>query len=135
MSLFQTKEKDGTINIIVNGYLTKDPRVFEKDGAPSIVSFSVCYGKKKYMDCKVWAGNKELFALACCLEQHDVVSVSGEYGTHTGKDGKEYSQVSVDFITVLQQAPQADMPDRPSYGAVDCGFQEIEEEDSGELPF
>ena len=140
MSLFQCKEKDGTINMTVCGYVTKDPKIFEKDGKPVIASFSVCYGKKKYMDCKAWSGNESVFALAGCLEHHDVVSVSGVYTTHTGKDGKEYGQIDADFISVLQQPqgePETAMPDRPSYGAVDSGFTEIAEdsEDEGQLPF
>lgn len=141
MSLFQCKEKDGTLNVTVNGYVTKDPRIFEKDGKPVIASFSVCYGKKKYMDCKAWSGNEELFALAGCLEHHDVVSVSGVYTTHTGKDGKEYGQIDADFISVLQQPQESAAQFAPSDGAKSGGtpegFTEIgeESEDDGQLPF
>ena len=139
MSLFQSKEKDGTVNILVNGYLTKDPYVVERDGKPLIVTFSVCYGKKKYMDCKVWAGNEKLFDLVRCLEHYDVVSASGVYGTRVGKDGKEYGQIEVDYISVLQQPPASDDADSSSTGNAEDGgdFKEIEEEEDagGQLPF
>ena len=134
MSLFQCKEKDGTVNMRVCGYATKDPRSFDK-----ITLFSVCYGKNKYMDVKVWASNKELNALATCIERHDTVDVSGIYETYVNKDGKEFGQIVADFISVLQEPPVPDYVEPPvseSGNAENGGFKEIEEEeDDGELPF
>lgn len=136
MSLFQCKEKDGTLNLNVAGYLTKEPRTFEKEGRVSMVVFSVCYGQKKYMDCKVPYFKKELLELAQCLEAHDTVDVKGVYETYKGKDGKEYGQISVDFIAVQQQAPEGDEGGEASDWKSD-GFAEIppEEQEEGELPF
>ena len=130
MSLFQCKEKDGTINMRVCGYLTKEPKSFEK-----VTLFSVCYGKKKYMDVKVWASNKELNALALCLEHHDTVDVSGVYETYVNKENKEFGQIVADFITVLQQPPAPDYVEPPEpRGDADAGdgFKEINEEEDDE---
>ena len=135
MSLFQCKQKDGTVSLLVTGYVTKDPRVFEKDGKPTVASFSVCYGSKKYMDAKVWSGRKEAFAMAQCLEAHDNVLITGEYEEYQGKDGKTYTRIDTDFISVMQLPVASEEPTEESPQTSNGGFEEIEEEEEGTIPF
>lgn len=92
MSIFYSKEQDGTLNVRVSGYLTKEPKVTEK-----VVLFSVCYGKKKYMDCKAWSKDTP-GQIAACLEAHDCVAVDGTYEVYTKSDGTERKQIVVDGI-------------------------------------
>lgn len=92
MSIFYSKEHDGTLNVRVSGYLTKEPKFTEK-----VVLFSVCYGKKKYMDCKAWAKDTP-GQIAACLEAHDCVAVDGTYEVYTKSDGTERKQIVVDGI-------------------------------------
>ncbi len=135
MSIFQSKEKDGTISIRVCGYLTKDPFIPESG---KVVLFTVCYAKDKYMDCKAW-GDKAVGELAACLERHDEVAVDGIYDSYTGKDGKQREQIVADHISVQQSAPAA-LEQDPHTGGVDGnatasdGFAD-EEDTGGELPF
>ena len=134
MSLFQTKERDGTVNIRVCGYVTKDPYI---PASGKMVLFSVCYGKEKFMDCKAWASSK-VGQLAACLERHDEVAVDGVWEQYTDKDGKERSQVRVDHIAVQMEAPKADeQQEIRQSGAESGGFTELNEaeEDEGTLPF
>lgn len=109
MSIFAFK-KDGTVNIRVCGYLPRDAKAFDKT-----VLFSVCYGKGKYMDVKVWRSNQKLADFAECLEKHDNVSVDGVFEEYTGKDSAKRSQVVADFIAVQQEAPEADTGDASGF--------------------
>ena len=135
MSLFQSKEKDGTVSILVNGYLARDPYIPDSG---KIVLFGVCYGKDKYMDCKAWTSAK-VGELAACLEKHDEVGVAGVLETYTDKDGKQRSQVRVDHLAIQMGAPTAPaQKETDSVAAAAQHFQELDEsgEDSGgELPF
>ena len=134
MSLFQTKERDGTVNIRVCGYVTKDPYI---PTSGKMVLFSVCYGKEKFMDCKAWASSK-VGQLAACLERHDEVAVDGVWEQYTDKDGKERSQVRVDHIAVQMEAPKADEQQELRQSSAESGgFTELNEaeEDDGTLPF
>lgn len=129
MSIFHFRERDGTINVGVNGYLPKEPKVLEK-----VVLFSVCYGKDKYMDCKAWASDTA-GRVAACLERHDYVAVDGIYETYTGKDGKEHSQVVVDGIFVMAEPVASTYAEpAPSGTSSSSSFAELTEDD-GELPF
>jgi len=132
MSLIQSKERDGTVSLHVCGYVTKDPYIPQSG---KVVLFSVCYGKDKYMDCKVWA-DKKAGQLAACLEKHDDVCVDGVLDAYE-KDGKTKVQISVDFLTVQQEAPSTpEAEDAAEASASPEGFTELnEEDDGGELPF
>lgn len=125
--ILYSKEQDGTMNVHVTGYLTKDPKITEK-----VVLFSVCYGKKKYMDCKAWKNEKQ-GEIASLLERHDVVSVDGTMDSYTDRDGKERSQLSVDGIFVMQiAAPVSDASGLPPSSST---FEELAGEDESDLPF
>lgn len=131
--LLQSREKDGTVSVIVGGYVTKDPYIPESG---KVVLFSVCHGKDKYKDCKVWA-DKKAGKLAACLEKHDEVVVYGVIEPYTGKDGKERFQIAVDHIAVQQEPmePQAAPRAETGGGPLPEGFTEQDGEDDGELPF
>lgn len=135
MSIFAFK-KDGVVNIRVCGYLTRDAKAFDKT-----VLFSVCYGKDRYMDVKVWRSNRKLSDFAECLEKHDNVAVDGVFEEYTGKDGAKRSQVVADFISVQQEAPEIDEGDSeaggftPASGPVDVSADGFDDEGGGELPW
>ena len=130
MSIFHSKEKDGTLNVRVTGYLTKDPKVTDK-----VVLFSVCYGKKKYMDCKAWTSDTP-GEIAACLEHHDYVSVDGIYQPYTGNDGQTRDQITVDgvfpMVPPAANVPEQEEPDSPPQSVQT--WSEISGMD-GELPF
>lgn len=131
MSIFAYKERDGTVNLRVVGYLTKDPKVTEK-----VVLFSVCYGKKKYMDCKAWAG-ETAGQTAACMEHHDNVDVSGVFQQYTNRDGVVKDQLLADAVIPLtvptfsdaEEMGEADLP--PSTST----YKELTDEVDEELPF
>lgn len=133
MSIFYSKEQDGTLNVRVSGYLTKEPKVTEK-----VVLFSVCYGKKKYMDCKAWAKDTP-GQIAACLEAHDCVAVDGTYEVYTKSDGTERKQIVVDgiFPMVVPYAA-SEMPGNETSEQTNAQQQsawtELDDQD-GELPF
>lgn len=133
MSIFYSKEQDGTLNVRVSGYLTKEPKVTEK-----VVLFSVCYGRKKYMDCKAWA-NETAGQVAACLEYHDAVSVDGVYETYEGRDGEERKQLAVDAVFPMTVPTMADShTERPAVEAkaepVSSKWEDLSDDDGG-LPF
>lgn len=142
MSLFQTKERDGSVYILAGGYVTKDPKVFEKS-----ILFSVCYAKQKYINVKVWLHDDDVLSdIAKLLERHDRVLVSGKYETYRTTTGDERNQIVADYInvaTVPSAAPSGKMEDGAEQPVTDKpdnspaqipeGF--TEEEDDGELPF
>lgn len=124
-----SKEQDGTMNVCVSGYLTRDAFVNDK-----VILFSVCYGKQKYMDVKVWRNTDELAALAACLEKHDTVLVCGTYETYTSKDGEKKDQINADFLMPLTMPATApNVPDEQEQAAAGT-WEELSENDEG-LPF
>lgn len=129
MSIFQSREKDGTINVRVTGYLTKDPKVTDK-----VVLFSVCYGKKKYIDCKCWAGDVA-GQIAACLEHHDSVGVDGVYESYEGRDGQVRPQIAVDGVFPMTIPAFDDVPNQEDLPPSSSTYEELEDSDSGELPF
>lgn len=135
MSLFQTKEKDGTINVLSFGTVAKDPTM-SKSG--KIVFFSLLYGKSKFLDCKAWA-DSTWGRIASRLEKKDEIGIAGVLETYTGSDGKEHSNVRVDHIMTLPMpaapvtAPLSNLASQSAANSVDDNFSEIE--DDGELPF
>lgn len=130
MSIFYSKEQDGTLNVRVSGYLTKEPKVTEK-----VVLFSVCYGKKKYMDCKAWAKDMP-GQIAACLEAHDCVAVDGTYEVYTKSDGTERKQIVVDgiFPMVVPYAAPTQNDDAAEQPQTKSVFTEIDDS-GGDLPF
>lgn len=131
MSIFYSKEKDGTLNVHVSGYVTKDPKVTDK-----VVLFSVCYGKQKYMDCKAW-GNETAGKIAACLERHDAVSVDGVYEEFEGRDGQLRKQISVDGIfpmIVPAAAPERDQPKDAAQTQQSSTLEDLSDSDP-DLPF
>ena len=130
MSILQTREKDGTVNIQIAGKVSQDPRYNQKGDR---INFSVMYGKNKFMNCQAYADTPAGFFIGF-LEKGDHVLLTGIY-EEWEREGKKYSALKVDFATV-QPAPQNDtvIPDSQEHSAaIDGQFTELEEE--GNLPF
>ena len=133
MSVVYSKEKDGTLNVLVSGKVVRDPEIKQgNNGSGSRVKFSICYGKKKFMDCEAWA-DSEVGSVAGCLEKGDVISVMGTHRTWEYQD-RQYSTLSADMIFTMS-VPEAYVdesvpaPPTKSYGEM------MEEDEDGELPF
>lgn len=92
MSIIVFKEKDGTVNINAAGYVTGEPKVYDK-----VVLFGLCYAKGKFLDCKAWRDRKA-GETAERLEKHDDVFVCGRLNAYTDKEGKEKSNLLTDAI-------------------------------------
>jgi len=134
MSIFSTKEKDGTLNILFTGKLPRDPELRETATGDK-VRFSVAYGKSKYMNVETWA-DSGAGRMAGYLEKGDHVLVAGVFRTHE-YNGKTYENVEADFITVMSHmmptasstSPSVEQAQAPKPG------EAWEEADDSELPF
>lgn len=134
MSIFVFREKeDNRINMLLGGTVTQEPKLSQKGDK---LRFSVCYGKKKYMNCEVYL-DSPLSGAAQCLEHGDCVAVMGTW-REWEYNGKNYSSLSVDALIppAVVPAASASKEERGSANgeAVPPGFTE-EEEEEGELPF
>ena len=98
MSLVCFKEQDGTVNMIASGYVTREPKVYEK-----VVLFGICYnGKaKKYLDCKAWRNDKT-GDVASRLEKHDEVLVCGVLDSYKDKEGNDKNNLLADSIFTVE---------------------------------
>lgn len=129
MSIFHSKEQDGTINVFVCGKVTRDADV-RQNNKGSKVKFSVCYGKKKYMDCEAWS-DSPVGAAAACLEAGDYIGVAGTYRSWE-YNGKNYSTVDADMIVSLVGVGVVSEADGIPPSATT--YEELADDDS-ELPF
>lgn len=131
MSIIYSRTQDGTINVILSGKVTRDAEI-KQTGNVSRVKFSVCYGKKQYMDCEAFA-DSDVGAIAGCLEKGDTVGVMGVYRKWEYNE-KQYSCVTSDMIFTLAApiATQDQGSDAP--GNPDSFRSEIDSA-QGELPF
>ena len=131
MSIIFSKEQDGTINVHAAGYVTREPKVFDK-----VVLFGLCYGKQKSLDCKAWR-NDVTGRVAERLEKHDVVSVDGVYESYENKDGDTKWQATLDAIFPVgvssAGAAQPSAPPKPQ-DQQSGGFEELDGDDDM-LPF
>lgn len=128
--ILYSREQDGTLNVCVTGYLTKDAHVAEK-----VVLFSVCYGKNKYMDAKVWRSDETLAGIASCLEKHDTVMAAGIYETFQNRNGETKNQIKVDFVYPLSVPAAAAVPVPDEQDQAAAGTWQDVTDDEGELPF
>lgn len=133
MSIIFFKEKDGTINVHAAGYVTREPKVFDK-----VVLFGLCYGKQKFLDCKAWRSDVT-GRVAECLEKHDVISVDGVYESYENKDGDTKWQATLDAIFPVgvssAGAAQPSAPPKPQ-GTQEATFTELpDDEPDDDLPF
>ncbi len=134
MSIFSTKEKDGTLNVLLTGKLPRDPELRET-AKGNKVRFSVAYGKSKYMNVEVWA-DSGAGRMAGYLEKGDYVLVTGPHRSHE-YNGKTYENVEADFITTMatptptaaSTSPSVEQAQSPKAGEV------WEEMDDESLPF
>ena len=135
MSIVYSKEQDGTLNVIVSGKVVRDPEIKQgNNGSGSRVKFSICYGKKKFMDCEAWA-ESEVGSVAGCLEKGDVISAMGTHRTWEYQ-GRQYSTLSADMIFTLSvlEAYEPDVPNASPGNEPESSFSETEDSDE-ELPF
>ncbi len=131
MSIIYSKEQDGTLNVLVCGKVTRDAETKQNNHGTK-VKFSVAYGKKKYMDCEAWM-DSPAGTVAACLEAGDCVGVSGTHRTWE-YNGKTYASIDADMIFTLPQISSEPLAQSPSESA-SSGFEELEDDDDGELPF
>lgn len=130
MSIIYSKEQDGTLNVLCSGKVVRDPEL-KRGNNGDRVKFSICYGKKKFMDCEAWA-DSDIGAIAGCLEKGDMVSVMGTHRTWE-YNGKNYATLTADMIMTLTAAsPQDDNAavDEQPHGE----WKDLSDTD-GELPF
>jgi single-stranded DNA-binding protein len=134
MAIQYSKEKDGTLNVLVTGRLPRDPELRETAKGNKL-RFSVAYGKSKYMNCEAWA-DSGAGRMAGYLEKGDHVLVTGTHRSHE-YNCKTYENVEADFITTMgSPAPTAasTTPSVEQAQATQPG-NEFEEVDDEELPF
>lgn len=132
MSIIYSKEQDGTLNVFACGKVVRDPEIKQgNNGSGSRVKFSVCYGKKKFMDCEAWA-DSDVGSVAGCLEKGDVIGVFGTHRTWEYQD-RQYSTLSADMIFTMA-VPQTYAPAPSEPAAETSAFSEIDDS-GGELPF
>lgn len=132
MSIVCSREKDGTVNVLVCGKVTRDAER-KSTAHGDKVKFTVAYGKKKYQDCEAWMDSK-VGEIAACLEAGDVI---GAAGTHRSWEynGKTYSSVDVDMIfSLVQGAPPASDASTPPASS-SASFAELDDDLDSELPF
>ena len=131
MSLIQGIREDGRISKIISGYLTKDPKVFDK-----VVLFSVCNDKGEFMDCKAWS-NDSAGRIAADLKKHDDVIAMGNFETYTNRNGEKQDQLVVNglvpmkaILALLSASAQPDETDTAAAGS----WSDMDDGE-GELPF
>lgn len=127
MSIFRTKEADGTVNALVFGKVTRDPTLNPKGDR---IRFGVAYGKGKFMDIQAFA-DSPAGQLAGYLEKGDHVCVAGLWESWQRED-KTYSAVRADWLSVQQTAAGGGPADSAPGG--DAEFVE-EDVDDDDLPF
>ena len=138
MAIFAHKEKDGTLNALVTGKVTREPEIRENSRG-TVVKFSVAYGKKKYMTVESWE-DSDVGAVAACIEKGDIVAVAGTY-TSWEYNGKQYSRLTADMILPMQGAAVQVVPPPASRVELDeqdkaasGSFEDLYDDDS-DLPF
>ena len=107
MAILCFKEKDGTVNMLVTGKVTREPELKEGNRGNKI-KFSVAYGKKKYMNIETWE-DSDAAAVAQCLEKGDTVSVSG-YWSQWEHNEKTYSSLTADYIGIMMPPHDVAVP-------------------------
>lgn len=131
MSIFQCREKDDTLNVMVCGRLPRDAEIKTGDRGDR-VKFEVNYGKNKYLKCEAWLDNR-VGALAACFEKDDFIMACGTLRSWD-HDGKTYHVLSADYVAPIYQPPQnANDPDAQDLSGAG-EYAELKDDDEG-LPF
>lgn len=132
MSIIYSKEQDGTLNVLVCGKVVRDPEIKQgNNGSGSRVKFSICYGKKKFMDCEAWA-DSDVGSVAGLIEKGDVIGVMGTHRTWEYQD-RQYSTLSADMI-ITMTVPENYVSESKPAPQEESSYSEIDDSD-GELPF
>lgn len=136
MSIVASKDKDGVVNVVMCGKISRNPELRENTKG-SKVKFSIAYGKKKYMDCDAWADSEE-GEIAGRLEVGDKVLVMGTHRTWEYNE-KTYQSVSVDGIFPMGVLPVQQPSIRPTKEetAVAGTWEDLDDGDisDSDLPF
>lgn len=136
MSIFYSKEKDGTLNVIVGGRVTRDTE-YRETARGGKFRFSVQYGKGKYMNCEAWE-DSPVGQTAGMLERDDVVAVMGTYRSHE-YNGKTYENVEADMIctnaAVSMPVPMPSDTASATDKQAEPQFKELDDFDDDDLPF
>lgn len=135
---------------MVTGYLGKDPETKEPNGK-RLVELSIIeskdrpkegqqYGDTHWANVTVWGGyqiGEQLCDIAESLEKNDQVCVIGklQVSTYTAKDGtqRESKRLNADFIIPLKYLLSGGMG--VVSGTPTDKFQDVADDDEGELPF
>lgn len=136
MAIIYSKEKDGTLNVLVSGRVSREPLVRENERGGK-VKFSVNYGKSKFMECEVWSDRHDAYGIAGRLEKGDEIAVMGTHSSWMYND-KQYECVTADMLitSTVPLVPVRDsgaVPTSTANPVTAQDFEELEEEDS--LPF
>lgn len=131
MSIVASKDKEGNINVILCGKVTREPelKIDVNNHNKDRYRFSICYAKKKYMDCDAWA-NSPAGDVVGCLEQGDNVMLMGTYREWT-YEGRTYKSVTVDGVFPMGGFPAVENPaPMPSAEEVAAAgqFEELEDD-------
>ena len=134
MSIVYSKSKDGVLNVVVAGKITREPEI-KQNSKGDKVRFSVYYAKKQYMECDAWA-DSDAGHMAMCLEEGDTVMVTGTHRSWVYND-KQYQSVAVDGIFPMSiPSSSADTVKAPPSSAADKNTDEYEDlSGEDELPF
>jgi len=133
MSIFSSKEKDGTLNVMVCGKVSRDPELKQSTKGDR-VKFSISYGKSKFMDIEAWA-DAAVGEIAGRLEKGDTVAVAGVHRSWEYND-KTYQSVTADMIFTLSTgSSDGAAPAAPASKSSTPDFVDISEDDEDELPF
>lgn len=133
MSILCFKEKDGTVNVLLSGKVSREPEIKSSQKGDK-VRFSLAYGKSKFMNVEAWA-DSDMGRVAGVLEKGDSVCVMGEHRAWTHED-KQYQCVTADMIltgAVIPSAP-ASAPAPSADPTSQTKMTEITEDDA-QLPF
>jgi single-stranded DNA-binding protein len=139
MSIVASKDKEGNVNVILCGKITREPELKMNVNKPNLdkYRFSMSYGKKLYMDCDAWK-NSPAGDLVACLETGDNVMLMGTYREWT-YEGRTYKSVTVDGVFPMGGFPAVENPaPMPSAEEVAAAgqFEEIEDDyGDDDLPF
>lgn len=128
------------------GRMTRDPELRSTGSGKSVTSFTIaCERDMKdkdgsratdFIDCVAWGSTAEFAAKYFGKGRMAIIDGRIQVRDWTDKGGKKRKAVEVvaDHVYFGESKPKYEYA-VPSYPAPDNGFQEIEDEDPGQLPF
>lgn len=132
--------------IVLMGRLTRDPELRRTQSGTAVTSFTLAVdrdfkgqnGEKEtdFIDIVTWRGTAEFVCNYFTKGRMAVAEGRLQIRDWTDKDGKKHKAVEVlaDHVYFGESKPKDEYA-APSYTAQGNGFQEIEDEEPGNLPF